>query len=67
MLILSFFITCPTKMVIKSGFEGFFRVKKSPGKTYDDFIPEKWGFGVNFRLKNFRLNLDRVLKTIFLE
>ena len=49
MLILSFFITCPTKMVIKSGFEGFFRVKKSPGKTYDDFIPEKWGFGVNFR------------------
>ena len=49
MLILSFFITCSTKMVIKSGFEGYFGVNKGPGKTYDDFIPEKWGFGVNFR------------------
>ena len=36
-------------MVIKSGFEGYFGVNKSQGKTHDDFIPEKWGFGVNFR------------------
>ena len=36
-------------MVIKSGFEGFFGVNTGPEKMYDEFIPETWGFGVNFR------------------
>ena len=49
MVVLLFFISCSAKIIVKLGFEGFLGVKKSSGKTYDDFIPEKWGFGVNFR------------------
>ena len=51
MLILSFFITCSTKMVIKSGFEGYFGVNKGPGKTYDDLSPKK---GVSGLVLDFR-------------
>ena len=51
MLILSFFITCPTKMVIKSGFEGFFRVKKARGKRTMILSPKN---GVSGLILDFR-------------